>query len=352
MGKLFHERLRSARILNGFSLQDLASALGDKISRQSLHKYEIGDILPDSDMINELSKALNVQPGFFYRNFKVKLDKLDFRKQVKLPAKEQLRIVEVAKELLSRYLELEELLGIDAVYRNPLKGLPTISSFEDVEKYALEVRGLWNLGLAPIYNVVELLEDNHIKVVAVDSEESFDGTQTWLNQTIPVIVFNRSYLESTDRIRFAILHKLGYLLLPLSGLSEKMKEKYCDRFAAAMLIPKTIIQRKLGIFRSRMFIQELIELKKLYGIPIQTLVHRSKDLDILTAKYCKQFMIMVTDDDRKIIEPVRYIGLEESNRFTRLLFRALAEKRISVNKAAALSNQPAKDFQKQITVVQ
>jgi Zn-dependent peptidase ImmA (M78 family)/DNA-binding XRE family transcriptional regulator len=352
MNKLFSERFKSARILNGFSLQDLADALDNKISRQALHKYEKGKVIPDSDMISRLSKILQVQPDFFFRDVKIELGELEFRKQKKLPVKEQNKIVEFTKDLLSRYLELEEIIGIETEFRNPLESFPIISSFEDIEKAALKVRESWNLGLDPFYNSIELLEDNHIKVVSVDSEDSFDGMQTWLNQTIPVIVINRNNLKSADRIRFTVLHELGHLLLPLGNLPDKMKEKYCNQFAAAMLIPEVTIQKELGISRKKLFIQELGELKKQYGISIQALMYRCKDLNIISENLLNQLVFIIAHNQWKIIEPVQYTGLEESNRFTQLLFRALAEGLISMNKAAVLNNQSLIDFRKQITTVQ
>jgi Zn-dependent peptidase ImmA (M78 family)/DNA-binding XRE family transcriptional regulator len=353
MNKLFSERFKSARILNGFSLQDLADALGNKISRQALHKYEKGEVIPDSEMISHLSKALYVQPDFFFRDTKIELGDLEFRKLTKLPIKEQNKIIEYTKDVLSRYLELEEILGLETNFKNPLKDFPAISSFDDIEKAVLEVRKSWNLGLDPIYNSIELLEDNHIKVILVKSEDSFDGMQTWLNQAIPVIVVNESKLKSADRIRFTVLHELGHLLLPLENFPDKIKERYCNQFAAAMLIPKTAVQNELGISRKKLFlVQELGELKKQYGISIQALMYRCKDLNIISESHLNQLVFLVMHNGWKVVEPVQYTGMEESNRFTQLLFRALAEELISMNKAAVLNNQSLVDFRKQITTVQ
>lgn len=353
MNKIFSERFKSARILNGFSLQDLADKLGNKISRQALHKYEKGDVIPDSEMISHLSKALNVRPDFFFRDTKIELGDLEFRKLKKLPKKEQNKIVEHTKDVLSRYIELEEILGLETNFKNPLKDFPVISSFEDIEKAVLKVRESWNLGLDPIYNSVELLEDNHIKVILVRSEDSFDGMQTWLNQAIPVIVINESKLKSADRIRFTVLHELGHLLLPLGNLSDKIKEKFCNQFAAAMLIPKVAIQNELGISRKKIFlVQELGELKKQYGISIQALIYRCNDLNIITDSHLTQLQLIVMQNNWKVVEPVQYTGMEESNRFTQLLFRALAEELISMNKASVLNNQSLIDFRKQISTVQ
>jgi len=352
MNKLFSERFKSARILNGFSLQDLADALGNKVSRQALHKYEKGEVIPDSDMINRLSKALKVQPDFFFRDVKIVLGDLEFRKLTKIPVKEQNKIVESTKDVLSRYLELEGIIGIETEFKNPLEKFPIISSFEDIEKAALTVREIWHLGLDPIYNLIELLEDNHIKIISVNSDDSFDGMQTWLNQTIPVIVINRSNLKTADRIRFTVLHELGHLLLPVGNLADKIKEKYCNRFAAAMLIPESAIQKELGFTRNKLFIQELGELKKQYGISIQSLMYRCKDLNIISENHLNQLIFIMVHNNWKITEPIQYTGAEESNRFSQLLFRALAEELISMNKAAVLNNQSLADFRKQFTSIQ
>lgn len=49
VNELFAERFHSARVLNGLSLQDLADRLGNRVSKQALHKYEKGEVLPDSE---------------------------------------------------------------------------------------------------------------------------------------------------------------------------------------------------------------------------------------------------------------------------------------------------------------
>ncbi|MCH5716110.1 helix-turn-helix domain-containing protein [Niabella hibiscisoli] len=64
---LFATRFKSARLLNGFSLQDLADVLkeqGHSLTKQSLHRYEKGEVEPDSEITGWLSDALNVRPDF------------------------------------------------------------------------------------------------------------------------------------------------------------------------------------------------------------------------------------------------------------------------------------------------
>ena len=351
MKQLFSERFRSARILSGLSLQDLADKIDNKISRQALHKYEKGEVVPDSEMINLLSNALNVRPDFFFREAKIEFTDIEFRKLKKLPAKEENKIIEDVKDKLSRYLELEEILSIQTRFENPLKDIEPINSFDQVEAAAKKVRADWKLGSDPIFNSIELLEDKHIKVVVVDGGEDFDGMQTWVNNAIPVIAINKGNIKSDDRVRFTVLHELAHLLLPLKHLQEKQKEKYCHQFAAAMLLPAEAATEELGNGRSKLLIQELGLLKKQYGISIQAIVMRAKDLNIITDSYCKQFFFFMQQMGWKIHEPTEYKGVEESNRFDQLLLRALAEEIISVSKAASLRNQSLAEFREKILIV-
>lgn len=345
MDVLFAERFKCARHLSGLSLQDLAEKLERKISRQALHKYETGDVVPDSEMIQMLCGVFNVRPDFFYMSATVDIKKVEFRKTNTLPSKEQNRIVEVVKDSVARYLEIESILNIQTTFDNPLAGLDQISSIDDVESAAEKLRLSWGIGNSPISSCLELLEDNNIKIIEVSVEDGFDGMQAFVNDTIPVIAINRMKLKSPDRIRFTILHELGHLLLPIENLPEKEKERYCNQFAASLLISKTSAFKELGSKRNKLMIEELGELKKEYGISIQALVMRAKDLDIISKNYCKNFFFMFNQiSDWKINEPVEYSGKEQSTRFNQLIFRAMAEDLISTSKAAVLKNQTVAEF--------
>ncbi len=350
MKQLFSERLKSARLLNGLSLQDLADRLSNVVSRQALHRYEKGEVLPDSTMIRELSKVLNVQPDFFFRERNVALDKIEFRKLKKLPGKIEEQIIETVKDKLARYLEIEEILSLQPVFHNPLKDMQPIGSLTDIETAATSLRAAWKLGISCIFNCIELLEDNHIKVVEVDTDDFYDGMQTRVNDTIPVITINNGLIKTTDRKRFTALHELAHLLLPLGGLPEKTKEQYCHQFAAAMLLPAEVAIWELGKSRTKILVPELGVLKKQYGISMQAIMMRAKDLGIISDNYCRQFFFMMKQEDWRINEPFHYIGEEKSTRFEQLVYRALAEGLISYSKAAALNNQSVAELKKKISV--
>jgi Zn-dependent peptidase ImmA (M78 family)/DNA-binding XRE family transcriptional regulator len=352
MASLFSEKLRSARIMNGMSLQDLADKLENRITRQALHKYEKGAAMPDNQMITLLSEVLNVRPDYFFSETKVELGEVNFQKLVKFPAKERNKIIEKTRETLSRYLELEEIMGLDNQFAHHLKNYP-INLFEDVENATIKLRKDWKLGNNAIYNVVELLEDKHIKVIELEEMDGFDGLQTWINgQKYPVIVLNASKDIPADRKRFTAFHELGHLLLNFRTGNEKLIEKYCHYFAGAMLFPKEIAFEELGEKRNRLNINELIAIKLQYGISIQALLYRLKNLEIITDNYYQQFMFFVRQMNWNKVEPGEYKGEEKSRRFLQLLFRALSEEIISMSKAAALNNQKLAEFRSKQLVIE
>lgn len=351
MNNTFADRFKSARLLNGFSLQDLADALDNKVSRQALHRYEKGEVIPDSEMTNLLSDVLHVRPDYFTRATKVEIGTVEYRKLNRLPAKEEAKVVEQTREYLSRYLELEEILGLPNNFVNHLENLAPVTNYADVNNAAKLLRSKWQLGTDPIFNIVELLEDKHIKVVKIDADMAFDGLQTWVNGNIPVVAYNVRKLEKHDRIRFTLLHELTHLLLKFGNITERQKETLCHQFAGAMLLPEDAIKEELGDFRNRLFIPELGNIKKQYGISLQAIVMRAKVCGIINDNYTKQFFFMMNNMNWKVDEPIDYVGVEESNRFEQLIYRALAEEQISMSKAASLKNQKLADFRNETLMI-
>ncbi len=333
--------------MKGFSLQDLANEIDGKLSRQALHRYEKGEVIPDNDKINLLSKALDVNPDFFFRSTKVELGEIEYRKLSKMPKKEASIIKEKTKEYLSRYLELEEILGLGVVFENPLESFDVVTSYEQVNEAANKLREAWSLGDNAIFNVVELLEEKSIKVVKLDVDEDFDGLQTFVNGNIPVIAYNIKKTNKPDRIRLTLLHELAHLLLTFGDITPKQKETLCYQFAGAVLLPEKTLKAELGEHRNKLSINELGNIKKQYGISMQAIVMRARECGIINEHYTKQFFFLINQMNWKVDEPAEYYGVEGSNRFEQLLFRALIEGQISMSKAASLNNQTLADFRKE-----
>ena len=339
----FSERLKAARKMNGFSLQDLSDAIANKLNKQALNRLENGEASPDSETISLLSKALKVTNDYFFRQSIVSLGNLKFRKLKKLSVKEQEKVVAQTSEFLERYLELEDLMGINNAIRFRPKS-HKIKNAADVEKAAQQIRTDWKLGEDPLPNILEMLEENNIKVYQLEVDKSFSGMSTILEDKIAVIVLNNNKAIPVVRQRFTALHELAHLFLDLSAFDDKECEKMCDLFAGAMLLPGKKIIQYLGDRRSQIIMKELYMIAEKYGISIAAVMYRAFNLEIVSQSYFKFFMIKYNQYNTRDKEFEVYNRKESSERFLQLLIRAVAEEIISTTKAAALNRQKLGDF--------
>jgi Zn-dependent peptidase ImmA (M78 family) len=344
MKEIFSKRLKSARTLAGLSQDELVKKMGNIVSKNAISKYEKGQMMADGNILLALAKALNVKPDYFFRAFTVEIEKVEFRKKQKLAAKDINSIKQIVTDILERYLEVEQFLHIESSFANPIAEIE-ITSLHDVEDAALKVRSAWKLGLNALPNAIDLLEDKEVKVIEIDAPDEFDGFSGWADDRIPIIVINKNY--NVERKRLTALHELGHLIISIKAdTSDKEKEKLCFQFAGAMLLPETTFKSEFGESRSRFSIAELIAIKETYGISIQAIMARAKDLGIINEFQFINFRKWISHN-RTEDGLGAYRGSEQAFRFKQLIFRAAAEEVISLSKAANLSNQKLAEFRKE-----
>ena len=327
---IFSKRLEQARKMRGLTLRGLAEQMKGAVTYASLHKYETGQMLPGSAALIAIAEALRQSVDYFFRPPTVDLVNIAFRKRAKLLVRQQDEVQERARDFFERYLEVERLLGLDVGFENPLAGL-TIRKPEDIEVAADKLRAAWKLGLSPLPNVLEMLEDHQIKVYEVDAPDSFNGL-SGLSGKIPVVVVNR--LFPADGKRFTALHELGHLLLKF-----------------AMLMPQELFVEEFGGKRSKVTLNELSDLKLHYGISIAAIMARARDLGLVTADFYIRFNITMNRNGWRNPEPVEFRGPEQSNRFEQLLYRATASELVSLTKAASLAGKPLAAFRESLQMV-
>ena len=352
MKQIVGNRIKSARALAGLSLRELVSRMEGIVSHNAIKKYEDGLMMPNSKVIIALAKVLNVKPDYFFQPYTVEIQNVEFRKKSRMPKKEISSIKENVTNSIERYIELEQFLNIPYSFNNPLKDF-VINNGDDVEVAVNHLLTQWKLGFNALPNVIEMLEDKGVKVIELDTNEDFDGLSGWANVNIPVIVVNKNY--PNDRKRFTALHELGHLLLTFNPDSEsKAQEKLCHRFAGAMLMPNETFIAEVGEYRTnKISLPELISIKETFGISIQAIMARAKDLGVITNDNFIQFRIWLNQiPDRKKEQGLgEFLGREHSSRFRQLLYRAASEEIISMSKAANLANRKLADFREEFFAV-
>ncbi|MCF6406613.1 XRE family transcriptional regulator [Chitinophaga filiformis] len=339
----FGERLKAARKIKGWSLQDLVNQSNHMVSKQALSKYEAGAMLPSRKILQILSKTLAVKLSYFDTQPIFKLPAFEFERKGNLPVKQLESIKEQVKDILEHYLQVETLLNIRSRFTNPVKPIPVPDELAAVD-VAAKLLNKWDLGWGALHNVTEMLEGKGVRVIQVASPAIFDGLSTYVGK-IPVIVLHKD--RPADIKRFAAMYELGQLALNISA--EADRHKLCETFAAAMLLPGDALETLIGNKRMAIAPGELICIKEQYGLPMRAIMQQAIFKEIIDRKNANAFFKLLADNVDEIGLGM-YTGQEKTYRFDRMICRLLAEEIIDVEKAADLTGTPAEELQKKVEV--
>lgn len=333
---MLSERLKLARKRSGLSLRALSSDMGGIVSAQAIGKYERGEMVPSSTVAIALADALEVPLSYLLSPSRVSLESVEFRKLASTRAKDRAAVEGEVLDHVDRYLQVEEILGIDTSELEVPDGAPyRINAVEDTEWAANSVRAAWNLGGWPIPDITALLEERGIKVFKFSLPGSVDGLSSRVRRLggadVPVVVCSTT--KSLERQRFTIAHELGHLVMDIP--SDIPEEQACHRFAGAFLAPEEELIREVGRRRLNFGFAELVEIKLMFGISAASLVVRLRELGIITQS-TYQGIFSGIGSNWRTDEPCPLEREEVPTRFRRLCLRALAENEISESKAAEL----------------
>lgn len=343
-------RLKLAREASGLSLRDLEAVIHGLVSAQAIGKYERNEMMPGSNVMLALSKALQVTPEYLLNTGEIELAGIDFRKDPHTSTKEERAVEAIILDQVERYLELEELLpGADLQWLYPENSAYHISGIEAAEAAAEALRQDWQLGIDPIPFMTGLLEEKGVKVIALNLPIEVSGSKAFVNrpnyQDVPVIVVNDKH--NGERQRFTLAHELAHLVLKFAeDMSDKDQEKAADRFAGAFLMAKEMIYSILGTSRTSISLGELVELKKIFKVSIASLVVRCSQLGVLTKNtYFKLFnqIKSLGWNSLNSNEPGQFAA-EVPQRMKRLCLKAVSEGAITLSRASELMNISSRDF--------
>jgi Zn-dependent peptidase ImmA (M78 family)/DNA-binding XRE family transcriptional regulator len=335
-------KLKVARSAAGLSLRALSDAIDGRVSAQAIGKYERDEDMPSSGVLLVIADALAVSVDYLLSAEELVLEGVDFRKKAVASVREEAQLEARTIHLLERYLLLEDMLGLKSVdWEQPRSAPHPVADLRDAEDAARSVRDDWGLGNDPIPKLAELLEERGIKVLSLELDD-IDGLAAKVKRkdrsSARVIVIKQS--SWSERKRFNLAHELGHMVLaPGPGVNE---EKAAHRFAGAFLMPADVLRSEVGAHRSSISIGEFAALKERFGVSIQALAYRCKDLGIINQTvFARLFRVFAERGWRTFpfaepgtIEP----AAEEPRRFERLCYRALAENVIGEARAAELLN--------------
>ena len=331
------ERLRRFRLARGMSLDDLQAAIGGIVSKQALSKYERGKMCPKAATLNRIAYALGVKSAQLWGEPACQVECVAFRKRSSLSKKEQERIQSFVTEAVEKRVWLLDRIGVRNSLELPIQDVP-VNNLNDAECAAKALRQKWDLGTDPISNLMDVLEDHLIHIIEVDANDKFDGISAVArdseeNALAAAIVTRRG--TPGDRHRLNVAHELGHLTLnPSEDVDE---EKAAFRFGAAFLAPAEQLRSEVGEKRSHIHLEELRHLKRRYGMSMQALLYRLKDLEVITDSHFTRWYKEFGKRGWRRQEPIE-IPLEKPERFQQQVYRAHSEGLIEEREAEQLLN--------------
>jgi Zn-dependent peptidase ImmA (M78 family)/DNA-binding XRE family transcriptional regulator len=336
---MISDRLRQLRLAKGITLEELSLRIGGLVTRAALSKYELGESIPSITVVNSLAHALGVKSVHLWTTPEVEIKVTEYRRRQRMPAREQARIESVISVALEERVRLQRLIDGGGEFDVPVSSYQA-TSFYNCEAAAVDLRDKWNLGDDPIPNMVRTLEDHRVHVLEVRASEHFDAiaavaTDREDGSPMAAAVIIQEMLPG-DRQRFDLGHELGHLVLNSPSNDPKFSEKAAHRFSGAFLAPARTLLRQVGTKRREIPPRELLLLKQRFGMSLQALLHRLRDLDVISEAYYKNWCVYVNVHGWKRQEPAP-VSSERPEWLRSAVLRAYAEQLISRDEAERLS---------------
>ena len=329
------KNLKYYRLKNNMSMKELADLVN--VSPMAISYYEKEERKPDMKTIKALARALHVRVTDFLANRDTSLEFChgEFRKNSKLPAKQQEFVKEEVEEYFSRFYQAVHILGGEILPKYPV--LHSLELSDSEEENALKMRRQLELSKdGPIGGLIEILENKGFLVYLCDIDnDDFSGMNGTINGR-PYIIINKNM--NPQRIRSTISHEMVHLMFCWpEDMSEKEIEKRANAISGAFLFPVSDMIRELGVRRSAIT-NDMIGVCKEYGISMYMLVMRANKSGIVNDYIAKNFYINANKAGWRKNEPPR-AKEEETRLFSQLVYRAVTENEITAQKGAELLHE-------------
>lgn len=330
------DRIRQLRLAEGMTQAELASATGDLVSKQMISRYERDQSQPSPKVLRGLAEALEVKTADLFRRPPAEIEFEAYRRFSRLGKRKQRQIERMVERELETRIRLQDVLG--QLREKPIPADEwAVSTPEDAEKAAEELRDRWELGRAPIASITEVLEDQRIHVIDVTGFDDFDGLSALARDGGDILAAAVVYHGERpgERQRLSLAHELAHIVLDVEESEDFDEEDAAYRMGAAFLAPKKPLIRDVGKRRESLQLQELLLLKEEYGMSIQALLYRFKDLGVITDHHHRQWSIHIDKMGWRKSEPEE-LSPEEPKWLRRSVYRAYSEGLISQEEAERL----------------
>ena len=282
------ERLRIARVAAGITQADAAA--GIDVARTTLIAIEKGQRRIQPDELRRLVRLYDTSVNAVLRRESVYVDLVPrFRKLSTSTNEATEGAARLLADLVQAEVELENLLGIKRTRTYPperpiMPGDVRIQAEND----AAELRQWLGLGLAPVRDLVSLLElDLSVRVYVRQLDSSVSGLFAYDDELGPCILLNANHPR--ERRAQSAAHELGHFvatrhkaeILYTTEEYNSREERYANMFGRTFLTPaRTVMLRfhEITAGSSHLTRRHVILLAHAFGVSREAMVRRLEEL--------------------------------------------------------------------------
>lgn len=291
------DRVRQAREIRGLTQARLGALAG--VSQSNIARLEQQACLPSDCALAAIALHTDFPVSFFGQpsgpDFPI--GSLLFRKRASLKSSERAQVRQLARLVFELFECVSGRFTVYDVHIPRLFETPAIAAkiTRSALGYSPDV---------PITDFVRRLERNGIVVIALPfAIKEHDAFSLWADTDPrrPTLVMTAG--KPGDRMRFNLAHELGHLVLHQAFQGTRADaEAEANSFAAEFLLPREVLRPEM--LSAYVTLTRLAELKARWGVSIQALLVRAKDVQVISERQYKYLYQQLNARGWRITEPV------------------------------------------------
>jgi len=283
------DRIRQARELTGFTQTELAELIG--IPQAALAQIESGIYSPSDSTL----KAISLRTGFdvsFLRNpeppIEFPVGSILYRGQARVSARDKNRGHRLAQLMFELAISFRSRLRVIPV------SLPRLADYDPTQAAKTTRSALGLSPDTPIANLMSVIERAGVLVFDLPVQvDGLDGFSAWAGpkRDVPVVCLIGNK-RIGYRVRYTTGEEVGHLVIhsSLRGTVDEA-EAEVKNFTGELLLPEESMRRDLI---SPVTLASLANLRARWGVSVQFLIMRARDLGIVTPNQTKYLMQQIS----------------------------------------------------------
>lgn len=296
------ERLRIARTSVGLTQEEVIDKVADvKLSRTTLVAIEKGDRQVRPEELVALAKVYKTTVHGLLRESAIHVELIgQFRQTLTRPKDETVAekrdqaaadALRLLQRLATSYAELELQLGKQSPMNYPPeRPLQRGKAEPQAEDLAIEVRSRLGIGIAPIPDLVSLLEiEMGARIFLRPLPSHISGVFAYHQDIGACVLLNSKHPKA--RRAWTLAHELAHLLtrrnvvaVDMEGVVKSPYEVFADLFASALMMPGVAIRRafsEIADTTGRFSARHLILLAHRFHVSVEAMCRRLEQLELL-----------------------------------------------------------------------